>query len=85
MGVVLSLLMLTAGLADDLPLAAATSRVDTTPLSAADVALPRREEARLSAADPSRPPGAAALLRCLFDTSWDANYDDWPDGWRRQR
>ncbi len=85
MGVVLSLLMLTAGLADDLPLAAATSRVDTTPLSEADVALPRREEARLSEVDPSRPPGAAALLHCLFDASWDANYDDWPDGWRRQR
>jgi len=33
----------------------------------------------------SRFPEGTEVFRCTFDTSWDANYDGWPDQWTRRQ
>jgi len=33
----------------------------------------------------SRFPEGTEIFRCTFDTSWDANYDGWPDQWTRRQ
>ena len=33
----------------------------------------------------ARYPAAEQCFHCAFDRTWDKNYDDWPDGWRRRR
>ena len=33
----------------------------------------------------SAPSDAVEIFHCSFARDWDANFDDWPDGWQRQR
>ncbi len=35
------------------------------------------------AARPEDRPPAAEVFHCVFDRSWDTDYDGWPAGWTR--